>query len=63
MCGIAGWIDLKENICRNEKILNDMTDTLINRGPDASGKWISNHALIGHRRLMWLTQPVAVSPW
>ncbi len=52
MCGIAGWIDLKENICRNEKILNDMTDTLINRGPDASGKWISNHALIGHRRLI-----------
>ena len=52
MCGIAGWINLKEYIGSNEKILNDMTDTLLNRGPDASGKWVSNHALLGHRRLI-----------
>lgn len=52
MCGIAGWINLKENISTNEKIIGDMTDTLLNRGPDASGRWISSHALIGHRRLI-----------
>ncbi len=52
MCGIAGWIDLKENISGNSKVLDDMIEKLAHRGPDASGRWISKHALIGHRRLV-----------
>jgi len=52
MCGIAGWINLKEDLHMKKEIMNEMIDTLINRGPDASGIWSSNHALLGHRRLI-----------
>lgn len=51
MCGIAGWINFVENINGQERVLDKMVETLSERGPDASGKWISTHALIGHRRL------------
>lgn len=52
MCGIAGIINLKENLRQNEEIINPMIKTLANRGPDASGTWFSTHALIAHRRLI-----------
>lgn len=45
-------INLKENISQNEEILNLMINTLSNRGPDASGTWLSTHALLAHRRLI-----------
>ncbi|NLU52405.1 MAG: asparagine synthase (glutamine-hydrolyzing) [Clostridiaceae bacterium] len=51
MCGIAGWINLKENISSNIHILERMSETLKNRGPDDSGIFLSEHALIAHRRL------------
>ena len=34
MCGITGFINFKKNIKEENKILKDMTDTLINRGPN-----------------------------
>ncbi|AEV69154.1 asparagine synthase (glutamine-hydrolyzing) [Acetivibrio clariflavus] len=52
MCGIAGWINLKEDLHMKKDIMNEMIDTLVNRGPDASGTWCSNHVLLGHRRLI-----------
>ncbi|NSW90619.1 MAG: asparagine synthase (glutamine-hydrolyzing) [Firmicutes bacterium] len=52
MCGIAGWIDLKKDLSTQQKIIEEMADTLNYRGPDASGLWISPHALIAHRRLI-----------
>jgi len=52
MCGIAGWINLKENISSFEDKLDQMISTLMYRGPDARGKWTSTHALIGHTRLI-----------
>ena len=52
MCGIAGWIDLESNITSQSRIVEKMSDKLTPRGPDASGYWISEHALIGHRRLV-----------
>ncbi|MDP4180777.1 MAG: asparagine synthase (glutamine-hydrolyzing) [Bacillota bacterium] len=52
MCGIAGWVNLKDDINQYEEILDRMTAKLSQRGPDDLGKWISNHALIGHRRLV-----------
>lgn len=52
MCGIAGWIDLKENLSTQQKIVEAMAETLTYRGPDASGVWVSPHALIAHRRLI-----------
>ena len=52
MCGIAGWVNLNENICTSLKILINMTDKLKLRGPDDYGYYITKHALLGHRRLI-----------
>ncbi|MFZ5988202.1 MAG: asparagine synthase (glutamine-hydrolyzing) [Bacillota bacterium] len=52
MCGIAGWIDLKADLTDQKEILGNMIDKLTYRGPDASGNWISPHALIAHKRLI-----------
>lgn len=52
MCGIAGWINLKEDLSAEGNVIEEMCKMLYNRGPDASGTWVSNHALIGHRRLI-----------
>ena len=51
MCGIAGWIDLKEDLADKVPIMEAMSATLANRGPDSSGAWLSSHALLAHRRL------------
>jgi len=51
MCGIAGWINLKEDIGTMGPVLEKMSETLKNRGPDAHGEWYSPHAMLVHRRL------------
>lgn len=51
MCGILGWINLKENLSQNTPLLKDMLRTLSYRGPDAEGIATYEHALFGHRRL------------
>lgn len=51
MCGIAGWIDLKEDLTDKYPIVEAMSARLANRGPDSSGTWFSEHALLAHRRL------------
>jgi asparagine synthase (glutamine-hydrolysing) len=51
MCGIAGWIDYRADLSGQQPALEKMVETLANRGPDASGTWISRHAALGHRRL------------
>ncbi len=52
MCGIAGWVNFTDNIEENQQILQDMTDTLRERGPDSEGHFFSPHVLLGHRRLI-----------
>jgi len=52
MCGIAGWIDWEENLLTGEKVMKEMANTLIPRGPDAEGIWLSSHAGFAHRRLI-----------
>lgn len=52
MCGITGFINFKKNIREENKILKDMTDTLINRGPNTEGMYVSNNIMFGHRRLI-----------
>lgn len=52
MCGISGWINFYQDISDNTDILNNMVETLKNRGPDDEGKYISKHVLFGHRRLV-----------
>lgn len=52
MCGIAGWIDWNENLADARNILQTMGQTLICRGPDAGGDFLSAHAGFAHRRLI-----------
>lgn len=51
MCGITGWIDWQKNLTNFSDIVERMTETMSDRGPDASGTWISSHCALGHRRL------------
>lgn len=51
MCGIVGWIDWKMNLAEERSTLERMTRTLIARGPDAEGYWLTTEAAFGHRRL------------
>lgn len=51
MCGITGWIDWHKDLTQYPSILENMTDTLAPRGPDASGTWITPRCALGHRRL------------
>jgi len=59
MCGIVGIITYKEPI--DEKLLIDMRDTLIHRGPDDEGIWISSDkkVYLGHRRLSIIDLSIA----
>ncbi|MFE4518053.1 asparagine synthase (glutamine-hydrolyzing) [Kitasatospora sp. NPDC056783] len=64
MCGIAGWVDFQRDLTGEEQILAAMTESMHNRGPDASGIFLDRHAALGHRRLIVLdpeggTQPMA----
>lgn len=51
MCGITGWIDWEADLSVQAKTLDAMVATLAQRGPDASGTYITEHAALGHRRL------------
>jgi len=53
MCGLSGFIDTKRNC--DIKILKEMTNALIHRGPDAEGFFFEENKNsiigLGHRRL------------
>ncbi len=54
MCGIAGLMVFENDSFQiSENFLNTMRDTMIHRGPDGCGSWISEDNKIGlaHRRL------------
>lgn len=48
MCGFAGFVGEVEN---REKVLVDMMNTIIHRGPDSEGKFVDGDAALGFRRL------------
>ena len=55
MCGICGFVDitnLKDKLHRH-RIISEMTNTLIHRGPDDFGYWhhLESGVSLGHRRL------------
>jgi len=54
MCGITGYVNLKENI--SPETIRLMTDSLAHRGPDGDGIYFSpdKHLAFGHRRLSFL---------
>ena len=55
MCGVTGFIDIRQNkkSYDSKKIIEKMTDTLKSRGPDDKGICIDkkNNIFFGHRRL------------
>jgi asparagine synthase (glutamine-hydrolysing) len=54
MCGIVGALVLKNSsFTITEQYITRMRDTMIHRGPDGAGVWISfdNRIGLGHRRL------------
>ncbi len=54
MCGIVGFVNLKQNIanesCKN--ILSTMSNCIERRGPDEGNFYINTHACLGHKRLI-----------
>ncbi len=51
MCGIVGVIDLKAKREIDKKIIEDMADMLIHRGPDDCGYYFDKGVAFGFRRL------------
>lgn len=51
MCGIAGWFDENEDLRENARIIQEMSDTLKMRGPDAKGEFVKRNIALIHRRL------------
>ncbi len=52
MCGIVGWTDFSRRLIDEGEVLKTMANQLTRRGPDDSGFWFSEHAVLGHRRLV-----------
>lgn len=52
MCGITGWIDWQRDLNQQREVLREMQETLVHRGPDEKGKWITETAGLMHRRLI-----------
>lgn len=55
MCGICGFVNHNDNFTKKEAestaIARAMSDTLMHRGPDSSGVWVGERAVLAHRRL------------
>jgi asparagine synthase (glutamine-hydrolysing) len=51
MCGIAGLLHDERAALASGRLLGDMCDRIIHRGPDAYGELVSGPVALGHRRL------------
>ena len=48
MCGFVGFVDKEKN---KKKIVKDMADIIVHRGPDSDGYFVSDDCALGFRRL------------
>lgn len=62
MCGIAGWLDFNKDITNYDKVINEMSLSLGNRGPDDSGTYIQHEIALIHRRLIVIDPLNGVQP-
>ena len=62
MCGITGWVDFSKNLIANKEVIENMTDTLIKRGPDSYGYYVDKEVLLGHRRLIVVDPEGGIQP-
>jgi asparagine synthase (glutamine-hydrolysing) len=53
MCGIAGWINLKQSDSNHdaEPVLHSMCERIVHRGPNSEGLWLDDTVALGMRRL------------
>ena len=53
MCGIAGFLSFNPSSRLSPEVLERMRDTMVHRGPDGGGLWMSADGTVGlaHRRL------------
>ena len=51
MCGISGFLDLRDQRPASRETLERMTAQLVHRGPDAAGFYLENGLGLGFRRL------------
>lgn len=51
MCGITGYIDLRQQGRVDRNLLMKMTDKLLHRGPDSFGCFVEKNVALGFRRL------------
>ncbi|MEW6623648.1 MAG: asparagine synthase (glutamine-hydrolyzing) [Bacillota bacterium] len=54
MCGIAGWVDWKEDLTSLSvrEITEKMNNSIAHRGPDAHASWYARHCVLTHTRLI-----------
>ena len=53
MCGISGFLSFNNSFNNSTKLLRQITNKVIHRGPDAKGYWIctKDNIYLGHTRL------------
>ncbi len=61
MCGIVGFID-KKNKSEKTKIIKEMSDKIIHRGPDSEGIYVDDIVALGHRRLSIIDVKTGAQP-
>lgn len=47
MCGIAGWISFRDSAPVDPAVLGRMRDSMVHRGPDGTGLWVSPERNVG----------------
>lgn len=62
MCGITGWVGFTSEISSKKRILEEMTATMSDRGPDDVGTYVDDHVGLGHRRLAIIDLPLGHQP-
>ncbi|GAA0584033.1 asparagine synthase (glutamine-hydrolyzing) [Kribbella sandramycini] len=62
MCGITGWVSYRADLTQQRAIVEQMTATMADRGPDAGGIWLRPRAALGHRRLAVIDPVGGVQP-
>ena len=52
MCGIVGFANFRKELPNKKDVINDMVQTLSNRGPDEEGVYLNKNVALGHKRLI-----------
>ena len=54
MCGIVGFVNLKQELNKEKYryVLSNMTNKISRRGPDEDGFYLKEHVYLGHKRLI-----------